>query len=323
MSLLHIEGLRTCFRTETGVVRAVDGVDLELESGRTMGVVGESGCGKSVTMLSVMRLIQPPGEIVSGRVIFEGRDLLTLSGEEMRRVRGAGIGMVFQDPMTSLNPVLSVGDQIAEAIEVHKHVGRRKAWTMAVEAMERVRIPSAADRAGDYPHQFSGGMRQRIMIAIAIACNPRLLIADEPTTALDVTVQAQILDLLRELQAENDMSIIMITHDLRVAAQICHKVAVFYAGRVVERGDTADILGNPGHPYTAALRNSLPGLSKPGERLRIIGGNPPNLIDETGGCVFHPRCPSARESCSKVSPAERPAPGGRSLACDYHALGEA
>ena len=190
MSLLHINGLQVHFQTEAGLVRAVDGVDLELESGRTLGIVGESGCGKSVTMLSVMRLIQPPGRIMAGSILFEGRDLLALSREEMRQVRGGGIGMVFQDPMTSLNPVLSVGEQIAEAIEIHKRTSRRRAWSMAVEAMERVSIPDAADRAGDYPHQFSGGMRQRIMIAMAIACKPRLLIADEPTTALDVTVQA-------------------------------------------------------------------------------------------------------------------------------------
>ncbi len=322
MSLLHINGLQVHFQTEAGLVRAVDGVDLELESGRTLGIVGESGCGKSVTMLSVMRLIQPPGRIMAGSILFEGRDLLALSREEMRQVRGGGIGMVFQDPMTSLNPVLSVGEQIAEAIEIHKRTSRRRAWSMAVEAMERVSIPDAADRAGDYPHQFSGGMRQRIMIAMAIACKPRLLIADEPTTALDVTVQAQILNLLRDLQAENKMSIIVITHDLRVAAQLCHDLAVFYAGRVMERGNAEQILSNPGHPYTIALRNSIPGFSSSGERLQTIGGNPPNLIDKISGCVFHPRCPTAHSSCSDLSPVERFVSDGRSLACDYHALGE-
>ncbi len=295
MPLLEIKQLRTIFRTEHGEARAVDGVNLSIEEGQVLGVVGESGCGKSVTSLSTLRLVPPPGLIQAGEIIFDGRDLLKLSEKEMRSIRGNQIGLIPQDPMTSLNPVYTTGAQIMEAIELHQKVDRKEARKRAVEALERVKIPQAAQRIDEYPHQFSGGMRQRVMIAMALSCNPRLLIADEPTTALDVTVQAQILDLMREIQKDRNMSILLITHDLGVVAEMCDQVAVMYAGAVVETASVEEIFANPCHPYTKGLMDSIP---RPGsERLTPIEGQPPSLVDLDRGCRFAERCPLKEDDC--------------------------
>ncbi len=302
--LLRVENLRTWFRSEAGTVRAVDGVDFELEAGRTLGVVGESGSGKSVTALSVMRLIDSPGEIQPGsRILFEGRDLVPLSDREMQSVRGNEISMIFQEPMTSLNPVYKVGEQIAEAIRLHRGASRKEAAAHAVEMLELVGIPEAARRAGDYPHQLSGGMRQRVMIGMALACDPKLIIADEPTTALDVTIQAQILELMVELRERLGMSILLITHDLGVIAETCDDVVVMYAGRVVERGPVADVFGSPQHPYTEALLESIPVLGMTqSEPLRVIRGMVPSPLDWPPGCRFAPRCDLAFERCEEQPP---------------------
>lgn len=300
MPLLEIKQLRTIFRTEHGEARAVDGVNLSIEEGEVLGVVGESGCGKSVTSLSTLRLVPPPGSIQAGEIIFDGRDLLKLSEKEMRSIRGNQIGLIPQDPMTSLNPVYTIGAQIMEAIELHQKVDRREARKRAVEALERVKIPQPEQRIDEYPHQFSGGMRQRVMIAMALSCNPRLLIADEPTTALDVTVQAQILDLMREIQKDRNMSILLITHDLGVVAEMCDQVAVMYAGAVVETASVQEIFANPTHPYTKGLMDSIP---KPGsERLTPIEGQPPSLVGLDQGCRFAERCPLKEEDCLKEIP---------------------
>ncbi len=303
MPLLEIKQLRTIFRTEHGEARAVDGVDLSIEEGQVLGVVGESGCGKSVTSLSTLRLVPPPGLIQAGEIIFDGRDLLKLSEKEMRSIRGNQIGLIPQDPMTSLNPVYTIGAQIMEAIELHQKVDRKEARKRAVEALERVKIPQAAQRIDEYPHQFSGGMRQRVMIAMALSCNPRLLIADEPTTALDVTVQAQILDLMREIQKDRNMSILLITHDLGVVAEMCDQVAVMYAGAVVETASVEEIFANPSHPYTKGLMDSIP---RPGsERLTPIEGQPPSLVDLDRGCRFAERCPLKEDDClNEIPPLE-------------------
>ncbi len=303
MSLLGIRNLRTTFRSDEGLVRAVDGIDLDVAEGEVVGVVGESGSGKSVTMLSLMGLVEPPGRVEADRIRFEGKDLLSLSAEEMRRLRGNRMAMVFQDPMTSLNPFLTVEEQVCEVLEVHKSMRRAAARERAVALLEEVGIPGAARRLRDYPHQFSGGMRQRVMIAIALACEPALLIADEPTTALDVTIQAQILDLLRKLRAERKMSVILITHDLGVVAGMCERVKVMYAGRIVEEGPTRAIFRTPRHPYTRALLASLPRLDEgEGARLRTIPGLPPNLSRVPKGCAFHPRCAYAEERCRTDEP---------------------
>lgn len=303
MPLLEIKQLRTIFRTEHGEARAVDGVNLSIEEGQVLGVVGESGCGKSVTSLSTLRLVPPPGLIQAGEIIFDGRDLLKLSEKEMRSIRGNQIGLIPQDPMTSLNPVYTIGAQIMEAIELHQKVDRKEARKRAVEALERVKIPQAAQRIDEYPHQFSGGMRQRVMIAMALSCNPRLLIADEPTTALDVTVQAQILDLMREIQKDRNMSILLITHDLGVVAEMCDQVAVMYAGAVVETASVEEIFANPSHPYTKGLMDSIP---RPGsERLTPIEGQPPSLVDLDRGCRFAERCPLKEDDClNEIPPLE-------------------
>jgi peptide/nickel transport system ATP-binding protein/oligopeptide transport system ATP-binding protein len=302
--LLRVENLRTWFRTEGGVVRAVDGVDFELETGKTLGVVGESGSGKSVTALSVMRLIDSPGEIREGsRILFDGRDLVPLSDHEMETVRGNEISMIFQEPMTSLNPVYQVGEQIAEAIRYHQDVGKKEAATRAVEMLDLVGIPEAAKRARDFPHQLSGGMRQRVMIGMALSCGPKLIIADEPTTALDVTIQAQILELMMGLQERLGMSILLITHDLGVVAETCDDVVVMYAGRVVERGPVAGVFGSPQHPYTEALLQSIPVLGMAQhEPLRVIRGNVPSPLDWPEGCRFAPRCDYAFERCEEQPP---------------------
>jgi oligopeptide/dipeptide ABC transporter ATP-binding protein len=301
--LLSVRNLKTYFYTDEGVVRAVDGLSYDLTRGESLGVVGESGCGKSVHALSIMRLIpSPPGKIVDGQILFEGRDLLKLSDEQMRRIRGNRIAMVFQEPMTSLNPVLTIGEQIAEAVILHQKLDKKAAWERAIEMLDRVKIPLARERVKEYPHQFSGGMRQRVMIAMALSCNPSVLIADEPTTALDVTIQAQILDLMRDLQREFGTSIIMITHNLGVVAEMCDNVVVMYAGRPVEHTDVRSIFKEPKHPYTWGLLHSVPRLDVRQDRLIPIEGQPPSLIDLPPGCPFAPRCPFVMEPCVQENP---------------------
>lgn len=304
MALLDIQQLSTVFHTEMGLARAVYKIDLSIETGKVLGVVGESGCGKSITSLSILRLVPPPGEIVEGKILLEGQDLLTLPESEMRKIRGNKIALIPQDPMTSLNPVYTVGDQIIEAIILHQKVSKDEARKRAIESLEKVRIPQANTRLDEYPHQFSGGMRQRVMIAMALSCNPRLLIADEPTTALDVTVQAQILDLLRDIQKEQGMAILLITHDLGVVAEMCDRVAVMYAGSVVEQAAVHELFENPKHPYTVGLLNSVP---RPGSsRLQPIDGQPPSLVDLPEGCRFANRCPLMVPDCLAAIPALEP-----------------
>jgi oligopeptide/dipeptide ABC transporter ATP-binding protein len=302
--LLRVENLRTWFDSDRGPIRAVDGVDFELEAGRTLGLVGESGSGKSVTALSVMRLVDETGHIADdSRVFFDGRDLTRLGERQMEQVRGNDISMIFQEPMTSLNPVFTVSEQIAEALRHHERLGAKEAQARAVEMLDLVGIPEAARRAKDYPHQMSGGMRQRVMIAIALACDPKLLIADEPTTALDVTIQAQILELMSELRERLGMSILLITHDLGVVAEMCDDVAVMYGGRVVERGPAEDVFTSPQHPYTEALLQSIPllGMTQ-AEPLRVIRGTVPSPLDWPPGCRFQPRCDYAFDRCVEEHP---------------------
>ncbi|ONG59062.1 dipeptide ABC transporter ATP-binding protein DppD [Pseudoroseomonas deserti] len=314
--LLRIEGLRTVFKTSSGLVRAVDGVDLSVPRGRTLGIVGESGCGKSMLSLSIMRLVPPPGRTTEGRVLLEGRDLLQLSTSEMRQVRGGQIAMIFQEPMTSLNPVHSIGRQLVEAMKVHSgHLSAKDLRDKGIAALKRVRIPSPERRFDEYPHQLSGGMRQRVMIAMALACEPRLLIADEPTTALDVTVQAQILDLLRELQQETGMSIILITHDLGVIAEMADEVAVMYGGRVVERTTARELFEDPQHPYTLGLLGSVPRLDEERDRLLAIDGAVPPPFAFPPGCRFNPRCPFSIGPCRVDMPALREIVPGHEAAC--------
>jgi peptide/nickel transport system ATP-binding protein/oligopeptide transport system ATP-binding protein len=302
--LLRVENLRTWFRTEAGIVRAVDGVDFSLEPGKTLGVVGESGSGKSVTALSVMRLIDRPGVILDGsKILFDGRDLTALKDGEMEAVRGNEISMIFQEPMTSLNPVYTVGGQIAEAIRLHEGASKKEAADRAVEMLTLVGIPEAAKRAKDFPHQLSGGMRQRVMIGMALACGPKLIIADEPTTALDVTIQAQILELMMELQERLGMSILLITHDLGVVAETCNDVVVMYAGKVVERGPADTVFNSPQHPYTEALLQSIPVLGMTQlEPLRVVRGTVPSPLNWPDGCRFAPRCDYAFEKCEEPPP---------------------
>jgi oligopeptide/dipeptide ABC transporter ATP-binding protein len=315
--LLELRGLRTHFHTDDGVVRAVDGVSFRLHRGKTLGVVGESGCGKSVTALSVMRLVAPPGRIVEGQILFEGRDLAALPEPRMRAIRGHEISMIFQEPMTSLNPVFTIGYQIAEAVQLHLKKTKSEAREHTIRMLEKVRIPSASTRVDEYPHQMSGGMRQRVMIAMALACSPKLLIADEPTTALDVTIQAQILELMRELQKELGMSIMIITHDLGVIAEVADHVAVMYASKVVEYGTVTDIFKNPLHPYTVGLKNSIPELHTPrNEKLNVIAGSVPNPLRFPPGCKFHPRCPKAVDACRVREPDLREVNPGHWVACD-------
>ena len=302
--LLRVENLRTWFYTRGGVLRAVDGIDFTIPLGGTLGVVGESGSGKSVTALSVMQLIEAPGRIeADSKILFEGNDLADLAEGEMAKIRGNDISMIFQEPMTSLNPVFTVGDQIAEAVQLHQHVGRKEAMNRAVEMMQLVGIPSPEQRVQDYPHQMSGGMRQRVMIAMALSCNPKLLIADEPTTALDVTVQAQILELMKELRERLGMSILLITHDLGVIAEMVDEVAVMYAGRIVERGPVADVFASPQHPYTEALLGSIPVLGmRYSTPLRAIRGMVPSPLEWPDGCRFGPRCDYAFDRCTTDDP---------------------
>jgi oligopeptide/dipeptide ABC transporter ATP-binding protein len=312
MPLLEVDNLHTHFFTREGVVKAVDGISFTVEAGKTLGIVGESGCGKSVTALSLMGLIpKPPARIVEGSVMFQGRDLTTLSERELEDVRGKEMAMIFQDPMTSLNPTLRIKTQITEVLDRHYGYKKDEAVRRAVELLEEVQIPRAAERLNDYPHRFSGGMRQRVMIAIALACNPKLLLADEPTTALDVTVQAEILDLLEDLRREHDMGMIIITHDMGVVAETADDVAVMYAGQIVEQAETQELFDHPEHPYTEALLEALPQLEGEGirhGRLRSIPGRPPDLISPPPGCRFAPRCPHAHlgDGCAEQLPDLKP-----------------
>ena len=311
--LLKIRSLRTYFFTDEGVAKAVDGVDLELEEGGTLGLVGESGCGKSVTALSIMRLIpEPPGKIVEGEIIFNGTNLLTLSEAEMRKIRGRSISMIFQEPMTSLNPVFQIGDQISEVLRLHEGMSRKDAWSRSVEMLKLVGIPAPERRVMEYPHQLSGGMRQRAMIAMALACSPKLMIADEPTTALDVTIQAQILELMNRLQKEKGMSLILITHNLGVIAETARKVAVMYAGRIVEYTNVRSIFATPKHPYTQGLLKSIPRLDAHHgrkEKLEAIPGLVPSLLDLPVGCKFSNRCKYVFDRCVEEPPLLEPVPG--------------
>src|SRR5215472_827063 len=315
-ALLEVQNLGTYFDTEGGAFRAVDGVSFSLAPGRTLGIVGESGCGKSVTALSIMGLIpSPPGRIASGEILFEGVDLLKLKPAEMRERRGNQISMIFQEPMTSLNPAFTVGDQIVEVILRHRPVTKQQASEHAIEMLRRVRIPSPERRFEEYPHKLSGGMRQRVMIAMALACDPKLLIADEPTTALDVTIQAQILDLMRRLRDETGAAIIVITHDLGVIAEIAYEVIVMYAGRVIERAEVGALFRDPQHPYTIGLLGSIPRLTAEQARLTTIEGVVPNPLAMPIGCRFHPRCPFATDECRSVDPPLREIKPGQFAAC--------
>jgi oligopeptide transport system ATP-binding protein len=317
-AVLEVRGLQVEFRTRDGVVRAVNGVSYTVDRGEALAILGESGSGKSVSAQAVMGLIDsPPGFVTAGEIRYRGQDILRMPEEEQRELRGRKIAMVFQDALSALNPVFSVGDQIAEMYRVHEGMSRKDARTRAVEMMDRVNIPSAAARYGDYPHQFSGGMRQRIMIAMALALGPDVLIADEPTTALDVTVQAQIMDLLAELQRENHMALILITHDLGVVADVADRIAVMYAGRIVETGTVRELYRDPAHPYTEGLLRSIPRVDQKGKELTPIGGSPPNLLRIPPGCPFHPRCPYARDNCRVDEPPLRQVRPGRLAACHY------
>ncbi len=301
--LLEVKDLRTHFRTRAGLVKAVDGVSFHLDRGELLGLVGESGCGKSITALSIMRLIAPPGKIAGGEIKFDDKNLLQLSEQEMREIRGDDIAMIFQDPMTSLNPVYTVGEQIAEALRLHRKLPRKAAREAATEAMREVAIPDPARRIDDYPHQLSGGMRQRVMIAMALACNPRLLIADEPTTALDVTIQAQILELLNDLRKHRELAVLLITHDLGVVAEVADRVAVMYTGKIVEQSEVGEVFRRPRHPYTEGLLRSVPKLTAAQvtktERLETIEGVVPNPTQLPPGCHFAPRCPHLMPRCTE------------------------
>ncbi|MER8154142.1 ABC transporter ATP-binding protein [Streptomyces sp. NPDC094472] len=324
--LLEVRDLRVEFRTRDGVAEAVGGVSYGLDAGRTLAVLGESGSGKSVTAQAVMGILDsPPGRVTGGQVLFRGRDLLTMGAQERRRIRGTAMAMIFQDALSALNPVIPVGAQLAEMYEVHRGMSRKDARRRAVELMDRVRIPAAGQRAGDYPHQFSGGMRQRIMIAMAMALEPELIIADEPTTALDVTVQAQVMDLLAELRREYAMGLVLITHDLGVVADVADTITVMYAGRIVETAPVRDLYRRPAHPYTRGLLDSVPRVDQRGERLYAIKGAPPSPLAMPSGCPFHPRCPRAQEVCRAERPplyevvaaGASPAGGGRTSACHF------
>jgi oligopeptide/dipeptide ABC transporter ATP-binding protein len=318
-ALLNVVDLKTYFKTDEGVVKAVDGVSFHIDRGETLAVVGESGSGKSVTSLSTMRLIpSPPGRIAGGQILFEGEDIVKKTEKQMRKIRGNDISMIFQEPMTSLNPVYTVGDQIAEAIVLHQGKTKRQAMSLAAEMLDLVGIPEPSKRVKNYPHQMSGGMRQRVMIAMALSCGPKLLIADEPTTALDVTIQAQILDLMRKLQREIGMAILFITHDLGVVAEIADRVVVMYAGRAVEEAHVNDIYGSPKMPYTMGLLHSIPRVDQAAEhqeRLNAIPGNVPNPLHLPGGCSFHPRCAHATNVCKQGIPPLEDTGGGHMVRC--------
>ena len=314
-TLLNVTDLKTYFRTMDGVVKAVDGVDFSLKPGQTLGIVGESGCGKSVTSLSVMRLIDPPGWIAGGQMLFRGTDLARLSEKEMRRIRGDEISMIFQEPMTSLNPVFTVGNQVMEAIIEHRKVSKREALAQTVELFRMVGIPSPERRVKDYPHNMSGGMRQRVMIAMALALQPDLLIADEPTTALDVTIQAQILELIKDLRVKVNTAVMLITHDIGVVAEMADNVVVMYTGKVVEHGTVMQVLKTPKHPYTVGLLNSIPSLGQKGTRLNVIPGTVPSPLNLPRGCPFAPRCPHVMAICREELPPLKPLDDGSAARC--------
>jgi oligopeptide transport system ATP-binding protein len=319
--VLEVKNLSTHFFSDEGVVRAVDGVSFHVDAEETLGIVGESGCGKSVTSLSIMQLVpSPPGKIVGGQILFQGQDLLKKSPEEMRKIRGNDIAMIFQEPMTSLNPVYTIGDQIAEAVILHQKVSKREALQRAIEMLRLVGIPAPERRVHDYPHQLSGGMRQRVMIAMALSCNPTLLIADEPTTALDVTIQAQILELMKSMKQEFHMAITLITHDLGVVAEMTERVIVMYAGKVVEEAPTVELFQEPLHPYTQGLMNSIPRLDQDQKtRLHVIEGTVPNLLNLPKGCSFAPRCPQAMPICHERPPLLTEVSDTRKVSCWLHA----
>ena len=314
--VLQVEDLRTHFRTRWGTVKAVDGISFNLRRGETLGIVGESGSGKSVTMLSLMRLIpEPPGKIVSGKIMLDGEDLVQLSDREMNHVRGSKIALIIQDPMTSLNPVFNIGNQVTEAIRIHQNIPKRSVMEHALDVLRKVNIPAAETRVRDYPHQLSGGMRQRVVGAIAISCQPQVLIADEPTTSLDVTIQAQYLKLLKELQRDSDLSLIFITHDFGIVAKMCDRVAVMYAGRIVEQGSVRDIFNRPSHPYTEALLASVPKMEEDVERLYSIEGQPPPLHDLPIGCAFADRCQYVMDRCREEYPVRASVGEGHDASC--------
>ncbi|MEX2158260.1 MAG: ABC transporter ATP-binding protein [Dehalococcoidia bacterium] len=315
--LLQVRDLKTYFFTDDGVVKAVDGVSWDVEAGETLGLVGESGCGKSVTALSVLRLIaSPPGKIVGGEVLFDGEDLLKLDDDEIRHIRGNKIAMVFQEPMTSLNPVLTIGRQLTEALELHLKMDTNSARQRAIQLLEMVGIPEAAGRINDYPHQFSGGMRQRVMIAMALSCNPKLLLADEPTTALDVTIQAQVLEILARLSRELGTAVVIITHNLGVVARYADRVNVMYAGKIVEMATAKELYQNPRHPYTVGLLKSVPRLDQARKtKLEVIEGVPPDLMNVGKGCSFYPRCTFRVERCAEEAPPLLPAGEKHTVAC--------
>ena len=314
--VLRVNDLRTYFQTRWGTVKAVDGISFDLRRGETLGIVGESGSGKSVTMLSLMRLIpMPPGRIVSGNIELDGEDLLQLSESEMNKVRGSKIALIIQDPMTSLNPVFTIGNQVSEAIRIHQDIPKRSVMEQALSMLRKVNIPAAESRMRDYPHQMSGGMRQRVVGAIGISCQPQVLIADEPTTSLDVTIQAQYLALLRELQRDSNVGLIFITHDFGIVAKMCDRVAVMYAGRIVEQGSVRDIFNNPSHPYTEALLASVPKMEDDVDRLYSIEGQPPTLHDLPAGCPFAPRCHYVMDQCREEYPARVTLTEGHFASC--------
>ncbi|PDT76491.1 ABC transporter ATP-binding protein [Bradyrhizobium sp. C9] len=319
MALLDIKGLKTHFTTDDGIVQAVDGVDISIDRGETLCVVGESGCGKTVTAMSILKLIaMPPGKIVAGEIMFEGRDLAPLTSHELDDIRAKEIGFIFQEPMTSLNPVLTIGEQIAESLRRHEAVTRKQALERTVEMLKLVQIPNAAGRVHHYPHQFSGGMRQRVMIAMALACRPKLVIADEPTTALDVTIQAQILDLLQDMKERLGMAVMLITHAMGVVAETAQRVVVMYAGKVVEEAAVDELFGNPSHPYTQGLIRSIPRIDLDAEhktRLEAIGGSVPILINPPPGCRFASRCKHAMSICTEQEPRLRQIAPGHRMAC--------
>ena len=318
-ALLEVNELEVEFRTRYGVVHANRGVTYRLDRGETLAIVGESGSGKSVSAQAVMGIIDsPPGFVTGGEVLFDGQDLLTMAPSERRKIRGNRVAMIFQDALTALNPVFSVGWQIAEMFRKHRGMGKKEAQQRAIELMDLVRIPSARERVNDYPHEFSGGMRQRVMIAMALALDPDVLIADEPTTALDVTVQAQTMNLLADLQRETGMGLILITHDLGVVADVADRLAVMYAGRIIETGTVWDIYGSPAHPYTEGLMFSIPRVDQKGQQLTTIPGSPPNLGNIPSGCPFHPRCPYRRDNCFQDDPPLYDVAPGRGSACHYY-----
>ena len=314
-TLLSVEGLRTYFYTWAGVVKAVDGISFTVSPGETLGIVGESGSGKTVTAHSIMNMVPPPGRIVDGRILFKGEDLLKKKEKEMQSIRGKEIGYIFQDPTTTLDPVYTVGEQLSEVITRHQGVAKKDALFRALDLLRLVEIPDPEVRISQYPHELSGGMKQRIAVARAISCNPTLLIADEPTTALDVTTQAQILEMMKGLKRKFDMSMILITHDMGIVAETCDRVTVLYAGQVCETASTGEIFENPKHPYTEALLTSVPHLALRKEKLSVIPGNIPNLIDPPSGCRFHPRCSYAKEVCVQSVPVLEPIGDGRWVHC--------